>query len=82
VQDIEDLLERDPQIATRCALTQLDHPLLGAFGHVRTPISFSRSEVAAFRAPSLGEHSRHIATTLCRISPERVTELESLDLFK
>jgi len=29
VQDIEDLLEHDPQIAARAALVTLEHPLLG-----------------------------------------------------
>jgi crotonobetainyl-CoA:carnitine CoA-transferase CaiB-like acyl-CoA transferase len=82
VQDIEDLMERDEQIAARGALTRLDHPLLGTFGHMRTPISFSTSKVEAFRAPSLGEHSRHIAASICGLAPERITELESLGLFK
>jgi crotonobetainyl-CoA:carnitine CoA-transferase CaiB-like acyl-CoA transferase len=82
VQDIEDLLERDAQIAARGALVKLDHPLLGAFGHMRTPITFSFSKVEPFRAPSLGEHSRQIAATLCGLSPQRITELESLGLFK
>jgi crotonobetainyl-CoA:carnitine CoA-transferase CaiB-like acyl-CoA transferase len=82
VQDIEDLMERDPQIAARGALIPLDHLLLGKFGHARTPISFSRSPVEAFRAPSLGEHGRQIASELCGLTPERVTELELLGVFK
>jgi crotonobetainyl-CoA:carnitine CoA-transferase CaiB-like acyl-CoA transferase len=82
VQDIEELMERDAQIAARGALVQLEHPLLGGFGHMRTPISFSTSKVEPFRAPSLGEHSRHIAAAICGLSPERITELESLGLFK
>jgi crotonobetainyl-CoA:carnitine CoA-transferase CaiB-like acyl-CoA transferase len=82
VQDIEDLMERDAQIAARGALVKLEHPLLGAFGHMRTPMSFSTSKVEPFRAPSLGEHSHHIAATVCGLSPERITELESLGLFK
>jgi crotonobetainyl-CoA:carnitine CoA-transferase CaiB-like acyl-CoA transferase len=82
VQDIEDLMERDPQIAARHALIPLDHPLLGQFGHMRTPISFSRSPVEAFRAPSLGEHGHQIASELCGLTPERIIELESLGVFK
>lgn len=82
VQDIEDMIDNDAQLQARGALIPLPHPLLGAFGHVRTPITFSRSEVTPFQAPAIGEHNRHIATTLCGLSNERVVELESLELFK
>jgi crotonobetainyl-CoA:carnitine CoA-transferase CaiB-like acyl-CoA transferase len=82
VQDIEDLLERDPQIAARHALLTLDHPLLGAFGHVRTPITFSTSTVTPYRAPSIGEHSATIAHELCGLSPSRIDELERLGVFR
>ena len=47
LQDIEDLLERDPQLRARGALVELPHPRLGAFGHMRTPISFSVDQVDA-----------------------------------
>jgi crotonobetainyl-CoA:carnitine CoA-transferase CaiB-like acyl-CoA transferase len=82
VQDIEDLLEHDPQLANRGALMPLDHPVLGRFGHMRTPITFSRSRIAAFRAPSLGEHSQQVASTLCGLSAERVAALEALGVFQ
>jgi crotonobetainyl-CoA:carnitine CoA-transferase CaiB-like acyl-CoA transferase len=82
VQDIEDLMERDPQLAVRGALIPLEHPLLGKFGHARTPISFSRSPVEAFRAPSLGEHGHQIASELCGLTPERIADLELLGVFK
>ena len=42
----------------RGALVTLDHPLLGPFGHVRTPLAFSRSRIEPFRAPRIGEHTR------------------------
>ena len=82
VQDIEDLIERDPQIASRGALVTLDHAVLGPFGHMRTPVTFSRSPVEPFRAPSLGEHSREIAKTLCGLPTERIEALEALGVFK
>jgi len=80
VQDMEDLFERDPQI--RHALVPLDHPILGTFGHVRTPIEFSVSRPQPFRAPSMGEHNRQIAATLCGLSAERIAELEQLGVFR
>jgi crotonobetainyl-CoA:carnitine CoA-transferase CaiB-like acyl-CoA transferase len=82
VQDIEDLVDRDPQLAHRRALIPLDHPRLGPFGHVRAPFSFSRSEIAPFRAPRLGEHSHDIAQQLCALTPERIAELEALGVFR
>ena len=82
VQDIEDLLERDPQIAARQALIPLDHPVLGSFGHVRTPISFSVSSVAPYRAPAIGEHSADIARELCGLSAARIDELQRLGVFR
>ncbi|MGH8216982.1 MAG: CoA transferase, partial [Steroidobacteraceae bacterium] len=82
VQDIEDLIEHDPQIAARSALILLDHPLLGAFAHVRTPMTFSRSAVVPFRAPRIGEHSREIAAAIAGLPAERIEELERLGVFK
>jgi crotonobetainyl-CoA:carnitine CoA-transferase CaiB-like acyl-CoA transferase len=82
VQDAEDLIDKDPQLKFRGSLTPLDHPLLGAFGHVRTPLSLSRSAVQAYRAPRLGEHSVAVATTLAGLGAERVRELQSSGVFK
>ncbi len=82
VQDIEDVIETDPQIAARGSLVPIEHPLLGKFGHIRTPISFSRSEVEMFRAPGIGEHSRSIAENFARLSKSHIDELESLGVFR
>ncbi len=82
VQDIEDLMERDPQIAQRQALVSLDHPLLGAFAHMRTPITFSRSTPSPYRAPRLGEHTDAIARELASLSAEQIEELRALGVFR
>jgi crotonobetainyl-CoA:carnitine CoA-transferase CaiB-like acyl-CoA transferase len=81
VQDIEDLIEHDPQLAHRQALLTLDHPLLNAFGHVRTPIAFSHTETAPFRAPKIGEHSEEIAR-LAGLAPTRIAELVAQGVFQ
>lgn len=80
--DAEDLLERDPQIAARGALVALDHPILGTFGHVRTPVSFSRAAVRPYRAPGLGEHSAAVARDIAGLSAERIATLETLGVFR
>lgn len=82
VQDAEDMLERDPQLAAREALVTLDHPLLGAFGHIATPIHFSRDVFEPYRAPRIGEHVDEIARTLCGLSDERIAELNRAGVFQ
>jgi crotonobetainyl-CoA:carnitine CoA-transferase CaiB-like acyl-CoA transferase len=82
LQDMEDLLEHDPQLKARAPLVTLEHPLLGPFGHVRTPMRFSRSPIVPYRAPGIGEHSASIATELAGLAPERVNELEKLGVFQ
>jgi crotonobetainyl-CoA:carnitine CoA-transferase CaiB-like acyl-CoA transferase len=82
VQDIEDLMEADPQLAARGSLAPIDHARLGRFGHMRTPMTFSRSPNQPYRAPNMGEHSADIARELCGLSDVRVAELESLGVFR
>ncbi len=82
VQDIEDVLETDPQIKARCPLFPIEHQLLGEFGHIRTPMRFSRSDIEMFRAPGIGEHSKIIAKDLAGLSDSRIAELESMGVFK
>ena len=77
VQDIEDLIEHDGPLMARGALVELPHPELGAFGHVRTPLSFSLDAVAPFRAPALGEHNREIVIEIAGVRRERYVELEA-----
>jgi crotonobetainyl-CoA:carnitine CoA-transferase CaiB-like acyl-CoA transferase len=82
VQDIEDLMEEDPQIAARASLVPIEHPLLGTFGHLRTPVTLSRSVLGLYRAPGIGEHSMSIAKTLCGLGDPRIAELESSGVFR
>jgi crotonobetainyl-CoA:carnitine CoA-transferase CaiB-like acyl-CoA transferase len=66
----------------RGALITLDHPHLGPFGHIATPIRFSRDAFQPFRAPGMGEHCRDIAREICGLSDARIAELEALGVFK
>jgi crotonobetainyl-CoA:carnitine CoA-transferase CaiB-like acyl-CoA transferase len=75
-------MEHDPEIAARQALVTLDHPLLGAFGHVATPIRLSRDPVQPFRAPSIGEHGEAIARELAGLAADEVAALVASGLFK
>ncbi|MDA8347623.1 MAG: CoA transferase [Pseudomonadota bacterium] len=82
VQDIEDLMDGDAPLAARMPLVTLDHPLLGRFGHLRTPMHFSRTAPIPFRAPRLGEHSREIAVNIAGLAPQRVAELEAKGVIR
>ncbi|RYY35418.1 MAG: CoA transferase, partial [Sphingomonadales bacterium] len=82
VQDVEDMVDRDTALLDRGALVALDHPLLGVFGHARTPISFSRDRVAPYRAPGLGEHGKQVAADIAGLSPERIADLDVAGVFR
>ena len=77
VQDIEDMVEADKGLRARGALVDLPHPLLGTFGHIRTPISFSTDRSTPFRAPALGEHTREVALSLAGLDAARFDELKA-----
>ncbi|SMC39086.1 CoA transferase [Novosphingobium sp. B1] len=82
VQDCEDMIEIDAQLIGRGALVTLDHPLLGPFGHIATPLQFSRDQFHPFRAPGMGEHVHEIARDLCGLSEARIAELEQAGVFQ
>ncbi len=82
LQDCEDLLEHDPQIAGRAALLPLEHAVLGSFAHLNTPLAFSLDSFEPFRAPSMGEHSHAVARDIARLSEPRIAQLEELGVFR
>ncbi|WP_137680113.1 CaiB/BaiF CoA-transferase family protein [Aurantiacibacter suaedae] len=82
LQDCEDLMEHDPQIAGRAALVTLDHAVLGEFGHIATPLAFSRDAMQPFRAPSMGEHAHEVARTISGLREDRIAELEEKGVFQ
>jgi crotonobetainyl-CoA:carnitine CoA-transferase CaiB-like acyl-CoA transferase len=81
LQDMQDLLEADPALAARGALLPLPHARLGTFGHVRTPLSFSRNVCMPFRPPGIGEHSAVIARALGGLPQDRVAALAAAGVF-
>jgi len=82
VQDIEDMLERDPALRARGAWVELPHPKLGPFAHVRTPITFSGEQVEPYRAPGMGEHNREILVQTAGISSGRFEELRDTGVLQ
>jgi crotonobetainyl-CoA:carnitine CoA-transferase CaiB-like acyl-CoA transferase len=82
VQDAEDMIDHDPQLAACGALVTLPHPHLGPFSHIATPLTFSRDSFQPYRAPGMGEHVTEVASTICGLSPARIAELEAAGVFK
>jgi crotonobetainyl-CoA:carnitine CoA-transferase CaiB-like acyl-CoA transferase len=69
-------------IAARGALVVLDHSRLGAFGHIRTPMTFSDDVNRPYRAPALGEHTWEVARTVAGMREERLQELQKLGVLE
>jgi crotonobetainyl-CoA:carnitine CoA-transferase CaiB-like acyl-CoA transferase len=82
LQDIEDLMERDATLRARGALVELPHPKLGAFGHMRTPMSFSHDRPQPYRAPGMGEHNAAIIQQVAGLGAQRYAELEAAGVLK
>jgi crotonobetainyl-CoA:carnitine CoA-transferase CaiB-like acyl-CoA transferase len=81
VQDIDDVLERDPQLRARPAWVALEHPILGAFEHQTTPHHLARTPARLAPAPRLGQHDAHVCRELLGLSAEHYAELVAADVF-
>jgi crotonobetainyl-CoA:carnitine CoA-transferase CaiB-like acyl-CoA transferase len=81
VQDVADVLERDPQLRARPAWQTLDHAILGPFEHQTTPYHLERTPGRPTPAPLLGEHTEHICLHLLGLRPEHYRRLRAAGLF-
>lgn len=82
LQDVEDLMEHDAPLRERGALVELPHPKLGPFGHVRTPMTFSRDRQQPYRAPRMGEHNAEIIRGTIGLDAARYAEMENAGVLK
>lgn len=74
VQDIEDLIERDPHWRTR-QLRYVEHPVGGVFATHGETIRVDGREAPAKRAPLLGEHSEQILRERLGLTIEQINQL-------
>jgi crotonobetainyl-CoA:carnitine CoA-transferase CaiB-like acyl-CoA transferase len=81
-QNANDLLERDPQLKAREFLVDIEHPVLGVFGHQSPPYKLSRTPAKVKRAPNLGEHSREVCVNTLGVSPEEFERMHAAGVFK
>ncbi|UVO54387.1 CoA transferase [Sphingomonas sp. SUN039] len=82
VQDAGDMIDHDAQLRGRGALVQLDHAVLGPFGHIATPIAFSRDAFTPYRAPSMGEHCDAVARGIAGLDDATIAALHASGVFK
>jgi len=75
VQDGEDLLSRDPQLAERGFYVYLDHPEAGRIAHDGLTFSLSATPGEIRRAPLLGEHNEHVYGDILGLPQEEIDRL-------
>jgi crotonobetainyl-CoA:carnitine CoA-transferase CaiB-like acyl-CoA transferase len=75
VQDVADVLERDPQLRARPAWVALDHAVLGAFEHQSVPYHLARTPAEPTPAPRIGEHTEHVCRELLGLREQHLREL-------
>jgi crotonobetainyl-CoA:carnitine CoA-transferase CaiB-like acyl-CoA transferase len=80
VQNAQDLIERDPQVASRGLFFELDHPVIGVADFEGTPITFSSIRQDNWRsAPLVGEDNDYVFRELLGLSEDEIAKLEETD---
>ena len=82
VQNAQDLLESDPQIREREYFAQIEHPVIGTFGHPNPPFKLLKSKARMRTSPCLGEHTAYVCTELLGMSDEEFCLLEQEGVFR
>ena len=82
VQDIADTYDHDPQLKHREYLCELEHPIIGKFGHQAPPVKLSRTPAQVKLAPALGEHTEDICKRIIGLSDEQIQSLIEDKLFQ
>lgn len=83
VQNAEDVIKHDPQLAARGHWIKLPHAEMGDALYNAPPFRFSRTSVQLHApAPLLGEHTREICLELLGVSNAEVDELIAQEVLK
>lgn len=76
VRNTSELVDHDPQLRHREFLQPLDQPMLGRFGHQRTPISLQKGAQRIRVAPALGEHTAQVCREILGMTEEQIAQLQ------
>ncbi|MFH1651056.1 MAG: CoA transferase, partial [Chloroflexota bacterium] len=83
VQNLEDLLTRDPHLKARGFYQEVDHPPVGKITPEGIPFQLSETP-GSFRlpAPLLGEHNEHVLKDILGMSPEEIARYAAEGAFE
>jgi len=82
VQTAADFVDRDPQLKHRQYVVDIEHPVLGVFGHQSPPYKLSRTPARVKRAPNLGEHTREVCLDVLGFSADEYQHMHDAGAFK
>ncbi|HEY78722.1 MAG TPA: CoA transferase [Dehalococcoidia bacterium] len=75
VQNVEDIVDFDPQVKARELLLTLHHEVVGDYLHTRWPFIMSNTPPDIKTGPLMGEHNHYICTEILGMSDEEFVEL-------
>jgi benzylsuccinate CoA-transferase BbsF subunit len=75
VQNVEDIVDFDPQVKARELLLTLHHEVVGDYLHTRWPFIMSKTPPDIKTGPLMGEHNHYICTEILGMSDEEFVEL-------
>lgn len=75
VQNIQDVMDRDPQLQHRRFFSKVDHPKIGRYRTQGNPFTLSKSPCEVRRAPLLGEHNEYVLKDILELSGDEISEL-------
>lgn len=82
VQNVQEIMEKDPQMKERNFLIPLKHPVLGVFNHPNPPYKLSKHKVQIRTSPCLGEHTEYVCTQILGMSDEEFMDLSQACVFR
>lgn len=75
LQNVDDILHRDPQVKDRVLFPRLTHPVLGEVRHNRWPFILSKTPGEVQTAPCLGEANEYVFSKILGIPDEEFVQL-------
>ncbi|GGF59082.1 CaiB/BaiF CoA transferase family protein [Alteromonas lipolytica] len=81
VRHTADLVDVDPQLKHRGFLSELSHPVMGTFGHQRTPITLTDGASSMTHSPLLGQHTEQVCKEILGMSDEEIATLAADGVF-
>lgn len=82
VSNMQDALEKDPQLQHRNYFQLLEHPKAGTLYHVGWSAALSRTPYKLRYAPSLGEHTDMVCRDILKLSESEIEELKKAGVLE